>query len=125
MHRDRGVTFRSLPERTRDQPPYNLALFASSPVTDDKPETGNATKRRQRPWKEMQGLTARLTDGTVCKAISANLLCRAGIYASTLYGTLKEGTTPGHTHAHMIVLTLGIQPERYCDSVCACVCASV
>lgn len=33
---------------------------------------------------------------------------------------LKEGTSPGHTHAHMIVLTLGIHPARYC--VCVCVC---
>lgn len=40
MRRDRGVTFRSLPEQTRDQPPFNLALFAFSPVTDDKLETG-------------------------------------------------------------------------------------
>lgn len=68
----------------------------------------------------MQELTVQLTDGTACKAISANLLCQAGIYASTLYGTQEGNTARPHTHAHMIVLTLGEHPERYFDCVCLC-----
>lgn len=51
----------------------------------------------QRPRTEkVQKLTAGLTDGAVCRAISANLLCQAGIYASTLYGT--QGGNKARTH---------------------------
>lgn len=66
----------------------------------------------------MQKLTAQLTDGAVCKAISANLVCQAGVYASTLYGPQGGNKARTHTHAHMIALTLGRQPECYCDCVC-------
>lgn len=38
---------------------------------------------------------------------------------------LKEGTTPGYTHAHMRVLTLGIHPEFYCGCVFVCVCVGL
>lgn len=75
--------------------------------------------------EKMQELTVQLTDGTACKAISANLLCQAGIYASTLYGTQGGNNARPHTHAHMIVLTLGVHPECYCDCVFVCVCAGL
>lgn len=44
----------------------------------------------------MQKLMAQLTDGALCKAISANLLCQAGIYASALYG--PQGGNKARTH---------------------------
>lgn len=49
--------------------------------------------------EKMQELAVQLTDGTACKAISANLLCQAGIYASTLYATQGGNNARPHTHA--------------------------
>lgn len=75
--------------------------------------------------EKMEELTVQLADGTTCKAISANLLCQAGIYASTLYGTQGGNNARTHTRAQMIVLTLGAHPERCCECVCVCSCAHI
>ena len=81
--------------------------------------------------EKMQKQTVQLTDGTVCKAISANLLCQAGIYASTLYGTQGGNNARTHTcpydsadtwNAPRTLLWLRV---RVCVCVCVCVCAGL
>lgn len=56
----------------------HLAVMASAVARDGRP-----TPERPRA-KEAQKLTGRRADGAVRRAISADLLCQAGIYASTL-----------------------------------------
>lgn len=69
--------------------------------------------------EKMQELTAQLTDGSVCKAISANLLCQAGIYASTLYGTQGGDIARTHTCPYDSADTWSATRMLLCLCVCA------
>lgn len=72
--------------------------------------------------EKMQELTVQLTDGTACKAISANLLCQAGIYASTLYGTQGGNNARPHTCPYDSADTWST--PRTLLWLCVCVCVS-
>jgi len=64
-------------------------------------------------------------DGTACKAISANLLCQAGICAKTLYGTQGGNTARPHTCPYDSADTWSTPRPLLCVCVCVCVRALV
>lgn len=67
--------------------------------------------------------TVRVTNGSACKTISANLLCQAGIYASALYGTEGRNIARPHTCPYDSADTWNTPSTLLC--VCVCVLAPV